>query len=190
MCHGYRTQTYHHTFFGVIHIRVALYIPAPPIWSSFRYQAYFPKQKNMDYDLDVYPKLNIPNSLLQLLSNTLVLHQTAPYISIASLFALGATSKSFKDLIYNNPNVFRYLDLSYVKLAQPNKDAPSAAWLNAQNVDDITADKYISPTLEKLLTNISKLLLKPCKERPSQIRTAEHPSKCPDVSPGWARCTR
>ena len=96
----------------------------------------------MDRDLEVSPKLiDIPLSLLELLSNTLVLHQTAPYVPISSLLALGATSKSFKNLIYNTPHVFRYLDLSNVKSAQPNKVGPSAAWLNAQDVDDITADK-------------------------------------------------
>jgi len=95
----------------------------------------------MDHDLDVYPKPNISTSLLQLLSNTLVLHQTTPYLSISSLFALGATSRAFTDLVYNTPNVFRYLDLSKVKSAQPNQDGPSAAWLSTQVDDDITADK-------------------------------------------------
>jgi len=78
----------------------------------------------MDHDLDVCPKLNIPISLLQLLSNTLVLHQTAPYIPFSSLLALGATSKSFKNLIYNTPLVFRYLDITNIKSAQPNRDGP------------------------------------------------------------------
>lgn len=62
----------------------------------------------------------LPSSLLRLLSNPLILDQTAPCLPIYSLLALGATSKSFKELIHETPHVhaFRRLDLSNLKSAK------------------------------------------------------------------------
>jgi hypothetical protein len=60
----------------------------------------------------------LPISLIELLSCTLILYQTTPYIPIASLLALGATSKDFRSLIHNTRDAFRHLDLTPVKSAQ------------------------------------------------------------------------
>jgi hypothetical protein len=57
-------------------------------------------------------------TLLQLLLNPLVLYQTVPYLPISSTLSLGATSKSFRELIHHTPGVFRYLNLNQVKLDQ------------------------------------------------------------------------
>ena len=54
-------------------------------------------------------------ALLDLLSNTLVLHHVAPYLSCHSILSLAATSKVFHQLIRGSPVVFRYLDLSNVQ---------------------------------------------------------------------------
>lgn len=54
-------------------------------------------------------------TLLQLLSNPLILHHTVPYLPIYSTLALGAISRSFRELIHHTPHVFRYLDLRCVK---------------------------------------------------------------------------
>ena len=51
-------------------------------------------------------------SLFDLLSNSLILAQTCPYLRLSSLLALSAASKSFLSLLYNSPYSFRYLDLS------------------------------------------------------------------------------
>ncbi|MCJ1285581.1 hypothetical protein MMC26_004922 [Xylographa opegraphella] len=53
--------------------------------------------------------------LLELLNNSLVLHQICPYIPISGLLNLAATSRSFHSFIFGIPNVFRYLDLSTTK---------------------------------------------------------------------------
>jgi hypothetical protein len=93
---------------------------------------------------------NLPTSLLQLLSNTLVLDQTAPYLPISSLLALGATSKDFKALVHNTPNVFRYLDLSKVKPAQfviANIDNGGEVWRNVQLDENVTEDESVSPLM-------------------------------------------
>ena len=53
----------------------------------------------------------LPVSLLDLLSNDLILRHIAPYIGIQSLLSLAATSKAYKSLIYDTPHVFRHVDL-------------------------------------------------------------------------------
>ncbi len=92
----------------------------------------------------------LPISLLQLLSNTLVLDQTAPYLPASSLLALGATSKSFKALVHNTPNVFRHLDLSNVKSAQfdiANIDNGGEVWRNVQLDENVTEEESVSPLM-------------------------------------------
>ncbi|KAI0389098.1 hypothetical protein F5Y17DRAFT_463071 [Xylariaceae sp. FL0594] len=59
-----------------------------------------------------------PTTLLDLLSNTLVLYQTIPYLPVSSILKLAVTSRSFHHLLYSTPGVFRHLDLTQVKSAQ------------------------------------------------------------------------
>ncbi|CAK7565229.1 MAG: hypothetical protein SEPTF4163_003141 [Sporothrix epigloea] len=51
-------------------------------------------------------------TLLHLLSNSLVLSHTTPYLSAHDILRLAATSRAFRTLLYSNASVFRYLDLS------------------------------------------------------------------------------
>ena len=53
----------------------------------------------------------LPSSLLDLLSNDLILRHTSPYTGIKSLMSLAATSKSYKSLVYNTPHIFQHVDL-------------------------------------------------------------------------------
>ena len=53
----------------------------------------------------------LPVSLLDLLSNDLILCHSAPYIGTQSLLSLAATSKAYQSLIYDTPHVFRHVDL-------------------------------------------------------------------------------
>ena len=53
----------------------------------------------------------LPGSLLDLLSNDLILRHTSPYIGIKTLVSLAATSKSYQSLVYNTPQVFQHVDL-------------------------------------------------------------------------------
>jgi hypothetical protein len=88
----------------------------------------------------------LPISLLQLLSNSLVLYQTTPYLPVASLLALGAASKSFKELIDKTPNVFRHLDLTKVKSAQfeiAAIDHGGEVWRNVQLDENVTEDECV-----------------------------------------------
>jgi hypothetical protein len=93
---------------------------------------------------------DLPISLLPLLSISLVLDQTVPYLPVSSLLALGATSKSFKDLVHRTPNVFRHLDLSNVKSAQfdiANIDNGGEVWRNVQLDENVTEDESVTPLM-------------------------------------------
>ncbi|KAH8598899.1 hypothetical protein B0O99DRAFT_505576 [Bisporella sp. PMI_857] len=115
----------------------------------------------MDHGLDTHPTLNKPSNLLRLLSNTLVLYHTAPYIPIPSLLALGATSKSFKSLIYNTPNVFRHLDLSGISSLQLTSqvgaiDHGGQVWRNAQLDENVTEDDFYGGPLRGIFQNLNR----------------------------------
>ena len=53
----------------------------------------------------------LPCSLLDLLSNDLILRHTSPYIG-KSLVSLAATSKAYQSLVYDTPQVFQHVDLT------------------------------------------------------------------------------
>jgi hypothetical protein len=107
----------------------------------------------MEQDLPIRAEdSELPISLLQLLSHTLILHETAPYIPISSLLALGATSKDFRTLIHNTPNVWRYIDLTQVKSAQSeigSIDHGGQVWRNMQLDENVTEDEFVSTSTSK-----------------------------------------
>lgn len=57
----------------------------------------------------------MPVELFELLSNHLVLAQTAPYLPISALFILSRTSWRFHELLHSTPEVWKRLDLSTIK---------------------------------------------------------------------------
>ncbi|KAF4552289.1 Hypothetical protein D9617_10g072700 [Elsinoe fawcettii] len=60
---------------------------------------------------------DLPPTLLDLLSTSIVLRQTAPYLAPSSLLALASTSSTFRDLITKSQEACAYLDLRYVRSA-------------------------------------------------------------------------
>ena len=115
---------------------------------------------DMEPDLVLKPATkDLPLTLLQLLSNTLVLYQTAPYLPVSSLLALGAASRSFRTLIHDTPNIFRHLDLSHVSSAQFRIiaiDHGGEVWRNIQLDENVTEDECAS----NLFTSILLLIIK------------------------------
>lgn len=108
----------------------------------------------MEQDTSTNPQLDSPSPLLQLLSNTIVLYQTTPYLPISSLLALGATSKSFKNLVYTTPQLFRYLDLSGVASAKSligSIDNGGEVWRNVQLDENVTEDELVQLSCNKVL---------------------------------------
>jgi hypothetical protein len=83
-------------------------------------------------------------TLLQILSNPLILHHTIQYLPISSLLALGAASKPLQGIIHHTPNIFRFLDLSKVKSVQfeiSQIDHGGEVWRNVQLDENVTEDE-------------------------------------------------
>ena len=81
----------------------------------------------------------LPVSLLDLLSNDLILRQSSPYIGIQSLLSLAATSKAYKSLIYDTPQVFRHVDLHQCR--KLGSSAPEYL-IDHQELEELYAQRY------------------------------------------------
>lgn len=87
---------------------------------------------------------SLPSSLLDLLSNDLILRHTSPYIGIKCLVSLAAASKAYQSLIYNTPQVFQHVNLYGTKTLMGT----------AKNVslDDQKLDELYAQTLRTIFT--------------------------------------
>lgn len=102
---------------------------------------------------------SLPISLIELLSNTLILYQTCPYIPISGLLNLAVTSKSFQHLIYTTPNVFRYLDLSTCKGASTEFtpiDAGGEIWRSERMDEAVTEEDFFSGPLRAIFSTLRR----------------------------------
>ncbi|TRX89192.1 hypothetical protein FHL15_009890 [Xylaria flabelliformis] len=98
-------------------------------------------------------------SLLDLLSNTLVLYQTIPYLPISSILHIAATSRSFRHLLHTTPGVFRHLDLTRVSTAQfdiDEIDHGGEVWRNVQVDENLTEDDFYSGPLRGIFTSLRR----------------------------------
>lgn len=98
-------------------------------------------------------------TLLDLLSNSLILRHTAPYLPVQAILALAASSKSFRALTINFPDVFRHLDLSDVKRAVVNAaplDPGGISW-RAERMDEaLTEDEFYSGPLRGIFSTLQR----------------------------------
>lgn len=113
----------------------------------------------------------MPLTLVELLSNSLVLRQTAPYIPVSSLYALSQTSKSLRQAVASSPEATRYLDLSTIKMASLNTspiDAGGISWRSQRMDEALTEDEFYSGPLrgimsrmlrQNVLGNVSTMIL-------------------------------
>ncbi|KAJ4382183.1 hypothetical protein N0V86_002514 [Didymella sp. IMI 355093] len=102
----------------------------------------------------------LPTTLVDLLSNSLILRQTAPYLPLSSLCALSSTSKALYDVIRQSPHAFRYLDLSPVKSAIVPFDGPldggGISW-RAERMDEaLSEDDFYSGPLRGIVYRLEK----------------------------------
>ena len=95
------------------------------------------------------PEAALPVTLLDLLSNSLILHQTCPYVPISGLLSLSATSKSFRSLVYDTSHVFRYLDLSPIKATTsiPPLDSGGRIWRSQRMDEGLTEEEFCAGPL-------------------------------------------
>jgi hypothetical protein len=99
------------------------------------------------------------SALLQLLANSLVLSQTAPYLSCYDVLNLAATARAFRFLVYHTPNVFRRLELGNVKTAQFDIDAVDRGgetWRNVQLDENLTEDDFYSGPLRGIFSHLRR----------------------------------
>lgn len=82
----------------------------------------------------------LPGSLLNLLSNDLILRHMSPYIG-KSLVSLAATSKAFNSLVYDTPQVFQHFDLTRTRVLMGEPGVPVS--------DDY---KYLEPYYQRFRT--------------------------------------
>jgi hypothetical protein len=108
---------------------------------------------------DLFGTSDFTLNLLDLLSNTLVLHQTIPYLPLSAVFHLAATSRSFRDLLQYTPGVFRHLDLTQIKTARLDIDAidhGGEVWRNVQVDENLTEDDFYSGPLRGIFSSLRR----------------------------------
>lgn len=97
-------------------------------------------------------------TLVDLLNNTLVLRQTAPYLPVASLVALSAASQFLRSLINDSPEAFRYLNLSSVKSAIDIDSSPidsgGIAWRAERMDESLTEEDFFSGPLRGVFSRL------------------------------------
>ena len=99
----------------------------------------------------------LPTSLLDLLTNQIILRQTSPYIPIKDLLALSSTSKVYRLLLLSSPEAFQYLDLSGLRLwvidASPI-DSGGIRW-RAERMDEaLTEDEFYCGPLRGIFSHL------------------------------------
>jgi hypothetical protein len=103
------------------------------------------------------------NPLLNLLSNDLVLRQTAPYLPPSVLLSLSSTNKSFQALVRTRASAWRHLDLSTVRSAIIDTspiDAGGISWRAERMDESLTEDDFYSGPLRGIFSKLqSKTIL-------------------------------
>lgn len=105
------------------------------------------------------PQAALPLTLVDLLSNSLLLHQTAPYLTVSALLALARTCRTLHSLILQSPDSFRYLDLSTVRSAVIDAspiDTGGISW-RAERMDEaLTEDEFNSGPLRGVFSKLAR----------------------------------
>ncbi|TKA28425.1 hypothetical protein B0A50_03892 [Salinomyces thailandicus] len=106
----------------------------------------------------------LPPTLLDLLYNSIILRQTAPYVSIKSLLALSATSQALREIITTSPDVWRHLDLTNIAAAKIDSspiDVGGVTWRAERMDESLTEDDFYAGPLRGIFGRLHrKQLLK------------------------------
>ncbi|KAF2432738.1 hypothetical protein EJ08DRAFT_608525 [Tothia fuscella] len=117
-------------------------------------------QTHMSTISTITPEARMPTTLLDLLSNSLVLRQTAPYLPVSSLLKLACTNKTFRDLVSCQAHEsFRYLDLSMVTSANIGGepiDSGGISWRSKRMDEALTEDEFYAGPLRGIMSRLAR----------------------------------
>lgn len=107
------------------------------------------------------PEAPLPATLLDLLSTSLVLAQLSPYIPTPSRFALAATCKTYRHVLYHAPEAFRYLDLSQIRAARigdaPPIDRGGTSFRSQRMDENLSEDEFYCGPLRGVFAQLHRL---------------------------------
>lgn len=106
----------------------------------------------------------LPVTLVDLLSNSIVLRNTVPYLPIAELRRLTLTCKELRELLYSDPDAWRHLNLTTVRRAIIDSspiDVGGMSWRAERMDESLTEDDFYAGPLRGILGSMhSKRILK------------------------------
>lgn len=106
----------------------------------------------------------LPVTLIDLLSNSIILRGTIPYLPIRELRRLTLTSKGLRELLYSNPDAWRHLNLTTVRRAIIDSspiDVGGMSWRAERMDESLTEEDFYAGPLRGILGGLhSKRILK------------------------------
>ena len=103
-------------------------------------------------------------TLLDLLSNSIIRDTTYPHLPLATMFALLAVSRAFRELVMKDPQAFRYVDLSqcrgaYISPSITRIDSGGHSWRAERMDENLTEDEFYAGPLRGIFTKLDRLRL-------------------------------
>ncbi|KAK5213240.1 hypothetical protein LTR41_000819 [Exophiala xenobiotica] len=105
----------------------------------------------------------LPPLLLEILSNTLILENTLPYLPLPTILSLCFSSKNLRDLLLHTPSVFRYVDLSRCRGAYVSPDLLTRidigghSWRAERMDENLTEDEFYAGPLRGVLSKFRQM---------------------------------
>ncbi|KAK0281886.1 hypothetical protein LTR35_002927 [Friedmanniomyces endolithicus] len=97
----------------------------------------------------------LPTTVIDLLSNAIVLRQTAPYIPVASLLALSATCRTFRVIITTQKDIWRYLNLTKTATIDTSPiDVGGVTWRAERMDESLTEDDFYAGPLRGICSRL------------------------------------
>jgi hypothetical protein len=109
--------------------------------------------------LSITKEGKVPLTLVDLLSNSLILRQTAPYLPVSAIYALSGTSQDLRQTIAYSPEATRYLNLSPIKSATFDSspiDTGGISWRSQRMDEALTEDEFYSGPLRGIMSRLSR----------------------------------
>ncbi|KAJ9609717.1 hypothetical protein H2200_006045 [Cladophialophora chaetospira] len=104
---------------------------------------------------------HLPPSLIDIISNAIILDGTLPYLSLSAIFSLARTSRSLRRLLFNTPSVFRYVDLSKCRGAYvpplTRIDTGGHSWRAERMDENLTEDEFYAGPLRGVLGKLRRM---------------------------------